>query len=43
MRVLAPARVLSSALEDADGRTLTVENYDSQPVRLTNVRVSARK
>jgi hypothetical protein len=28
---------------DADGRTLTVENYDSQPVRLTNVRVSGRK
>ena len=24
-------------------RTLTIENYDSQPVRLTHVRLSARK
>jgi hypothetical protein len=28
---------------DAEGRTLIIENYDSQPVRLSNVRLSARK
>jgi hypothetical protein len=33
----------ASVMYDPEGRTLTVENYDSQPVRLTNVRVSARK
>ena len=33
----------ANVMYDADNQTLTVENYDSQPVRLTNVRVSARK
>jgi hypothetical protein len=28
---------------DSEGRTLTIENYDSQPVRLSNVRLTARK
>ena len=28
---------------DDENRTLTIENYDTQPVRLTNVRLSARR
>jgi hypothetical protein len=33
----------ANVMYDTDARTLTVENYDSQPVRLTNVRLSANK
>jgi hypothetical protein len=33
----------ANVMYDSDGQTLTVENYDSQPIRLTNVRVSSHK
>ena len=28
---------------DSEGRTLTIENYDTQPIRLTNVRLTPKK
>lgn len=33
----------ANVMYDDENRTLTIENYDTQPVRLTNVRLTARR